>query len=118
MTVTLGQRGAWWPLLGTCEVEKFGIPRSDGVQAWGTGHCVRVAACGKGWRELDQGLQVEGDWQFGEGVGDMAARLSVDYILPRVFFRGPAKSIARPLRRSRNAIAGMGEQKIVRIRGG
>ena len=115
MVVTMGQQGAWWPLLGTCEVEKFGIPRR---QAWGTGHCVRLAANGKAGENDDQGLQVEGESQFGEGVGDMATRLSVDYILPRVFLRVPAKSIARPLRRSRNAIAGMGEQKIVRIRGG
>ena len=43
---------------GTCEVEKFGIPRR---QAWGTGHCVRVAACDKAGEKVDQGLQVEGD---------------------------------------------------------
>lgn len=43
--------------------------------------------CGirQGWRELDQGLQVEGDSQFGEGVGDMAGQLRVDYILPLYF---------------------------------
>jgi hypothetical protein len=69
MSVTLGQQGAWWPLLETCEVEKFGIPRR---QAWGTGHCVRVAAYGKAgenstrvckWRETPSLEKVLEIWQ-------------------------------------------------------
>jgi hypothetical protein len=69
MLTTLGQQGAWWPLLEAYEVEEFGIPHR---KAWGTGHCVRIAAFGQGWRTR---LQVEerGDVQvWREALEEMA----------------------------------------------
>ena len=48
----------------------------------------------------------------------MAGKLSVDHILSQ-YFPEPLQIVDRaPTRRSRTSIAGMGEQKIVRIRGG
>ena len=62
---TLGQQGARWPLLGTCEVEEFSIPRR---KVWGTGHGVGNCGCGKAG-EREQGSQVEEKSKFGGGVG-------------------------------------------------
>lgn len=118
--MTLGQQGAWWPLLGTCEVEKFGIPRR---QAWGTGHCVRLAANGKAGENDDQGLQVEGESQFGEGVGGI---LEIWHASKRSLCTVPVFSsifhIACNRSRAHSPIPHFngwnGRQKIVRIRGG
>ena len=112
MFVTLGQQGAWWPLLETCEVEKFG-------KAWGIGHCVRVAACGKAgenetrvckWREIPVWRRC---WRR---IGDIGSWHSVASILP-LYLSESLQSIARPL--ADPALHRWnGRQKIVRIRDG
>jgi hypothetical protein len=59
---------------GDVYVEEFGIPRRE---AWGTGHCVRIAAYGKAG-EREQGSQVEERSKFGGGIGgDMASQCGV-----------------------------------------
>ena len=92
-------------------MEKFGIPRR---QAWGTGHCVRVAANGKAGENDDQGVQVEGESQFGEGVGG-ALEIWQEYqrslCTVSVFLIMHAIDRA-PTRRSRTSMAGMGDKKL------
>ena len=95
MFVTMGHQGAWWPLLGTCEVEKFGMPRR---KAWGTGHCVRVAACGRAgenstrvckWRDTPSlEMVLEESWRYGRQTQRRSYTVTV-------FSRAPANRGSR-----------------------
>lgn len=67
--VALGQQGAWWPLLWTCEVENSD---AHGGRLGGLATAYGLRACGMEAQragEREQGLEVEDCSKFGGAIG-------------------------------------------------